>query len=247
MKSWAFVPARGGSKSIPLKNLVRLAGLPLIDYGVRAAQSSACFERIICSTDHPKIAEHALELGVQVDERPPRLCTDDACVDDVVHEFLVREKERTDLADCIVLVQPTSPFLRPSDIGCLLNVLSQDAHAQTAHNITPVSHNSHAWNQRSTDRNGRVTFLFTAERNQARQKQQKPTLSIFGNLIAARTSTLLSGAGFYAEPCATVEIEKPYAVDVDDAFDLVLADAMLRSATVVLPHLSDRAITQAIQ
>ena len=67
---WAVVPARGGSKSIPRKNLLTLDGRPLLDYCVRAAQASRRFVRIFCSTDDSVIAARAHELGIEVDARP---------------------------------------------------------------------------------------------------------------------------------------------------------------------------------
>jgi CMP-N,N'-diacetyllegionaminic acid synthase len=63
MTVWGLVPARGGSKSIPLKNLASLAGRPLLDYVVRAGQKSGALARMICSTDHDAIAAHARDLG----------------------------------------------------------------------------------------------------------------------------------------------------------------------------------------
>ena len=117
MTIWAFVPARGGSKSIPLKNLVPVAGVPLLNYGVRAVQASGRISRIICSTDHDDIAVCARELGIEVDCRPRHLATDDAAVADVAREFLARKGS----PDILVLVQPTSPFLLPEHVQALLS------------------------------------------------------------------------------------------------------------------------------
>jgi len=243
--AWAFVPARGGSKSIRLKNLVPLAGRPMLDYGVRAAAASGRFAQIVCSTDHSEIATRATELGILVDPRPEILAGDDARVDLVVQEYLQRQFDASaTLPEVIVLVQPTSPFLRTSDIDALLEIFARDPNVRSAHNVTSVSHNDHAWNQRMVDNDGRVSFRFADERAKARQKQDKPSLMVFGNLIAARSTALLDGAGFYANPCGAVNIPAPYNTDVDGPLDLVIAEAVIASGAVVLPHMDDTSTKQ---
>ena len=239
---WAVVPARGGSKSIPRKNLLVLDGRPLLDYCVRAAQASRRFARIVCSTDDSEIAARARELGIEVDSRPDRLATDDALVDDAVRELLDRHAYAGEtLPDVVALVQPTSPFVLPEHIGAVLDLLERDRDARSAHNCAVVRHNLHAWNQRQIDDRGRVTFLFREERLAARSKQRKPTMLAFGNVLAARASALLAGDGFYAEPGAGTEIAPPFDFDLDRAEDIPVAEALIRSGAVPLAHLDEPA------
>lgn len=235
---WGFVPARGGSKSIPLKNLANLGGRPLLDYGVRAAQRSGRLTRLICSTDHEAIAAHARELGLEVHGRPSCLAGDDAKVDAVAQQFL----ENVPLAsrpDAIVLIQPTSPFLLPAHIGQLIDALVENPAIASVHNVIPVPHNLHAWNQRALDGEKRVSFLFAAERARARNKQEKPALFAFGNLIAARSSVLLRGDGFYAGQAKGIVIPGLYGFDVDTAEDLAVADALILAGVMRLDHMSE--------
>lgn len=231
---WALVPARGGSKSIPLKNLLMLAGAPLIDYGVRAAAACPRVSRIICSTDHDAIARRAVELGIDVDRRPADLATDAAPVADVARELL----GRIGAPDILLLVQPTSPFLLPEHIDALIDAMAADPSARSAQTVTPCPHNHHAWNQREV-RNGRVRFRFAEERARAYNKQAKPALHVFGNLIAVRGAAILEGAGFFAEPSAAVEIPSPYDFDLDKPEDAAVAAAMLSCGIVRLPHMEE--------
>lgn len=235
LSAWGFVPARGGSKSIPLKNLALVGGYPLLDYGIKAALASQKFERIICSTDADAIAQRALALGVEVDRRPENLSGDEAKVDVVVREFLQRSQN---LPDVIVLIQPTSPFLLPEHIAMVLDALDHTAEFQSAHTAAKVSHNCHAWNQRQLAADGKVFFPFKAERDAARNKQEKPEYYIFGNCIAARMAALMAGQGFYAEPCVAREIARPYEFDLDGPIDLVVANALLDTAVVQLQHMN---------
>jgi CMP-N,N'-diacetyllegionaminic acid synthase len=233
MKAWAFVPARGGSKSIPQKNLVRLGGIPLIEYGIRAAQASGRFERIVCSTEDRHIAEAAQKLGIEIDERPNELAGDDVSVADVAREFLTRQSSHPDV---LALVQPTSPFLLPEQIAKLLDEMSARPDTNSGQTIAECPHNHHAWNQREIE-NKIVRFRFAEERSRAYNKQKKPKLFVFGNLVAVRPAALVAGASFFAEPSCYIEIERPYDFDLDCAQDVDLAEALLKSGAVQLPHL----------
>lgn len=232
MNLWALVPARGGSRSIARKNLVPLAGVPLLDYGVRAAQAAGCVTRIVCSTDDDEIAARARHLGIQVDRRPAHLATDDAPVAAVAREFL----ERWGAPDLLALVQPTSPFLLPDHVRALLDAMIHDPPARSGQTVTLCPHNHHAWNQREVV-DGRVRFTFPAERAAAYNKQTKPRHVVFGSLVMVRPSALLGGEGFFAEPSAAVEIPAPYDFDLDAAGDVRIAEALLASGAVSLPHM----------
>ena len=232
---WALVPARGGSKSIALKNLVPLAGVPLLDYGVRAAQASRRVSRIICSTDHDAIADRAVRLGIDVDRRPAALATDEAPVADVARELV----GRLGVPDVLLLVQPTSPFLRAEDVDRLIDAFEADGRVQSGQTVTPVPHNHHAWNQREVA-DGRVRFKFAAERARGYNKQSKPPLFVFGNLVGARGAALAAGAGFFAEPSAAVEIAPPYDFDLDTRQDLAVAEALIAGGLVRLPHMDSK-------
>lgn len=233
MKTWALVPARGGSKSIPRKNLVRVAGIPLLDFGVKAAQSVAAIDRIICSTDDDAIAAHARSLGIEVDRRPGELATDDAPVADVACELL----GRIGTPDLLVLVQPTSPFLTAGHITSLLRAMYADPSARSGQTVTPCPHNHHAWNQREVE-GGHVRFRFAAERTQAYNKQRKPNLYVFGNLVAVCADALMRERTFFATPSAFVEIPAPYDFDLDRQEDVAIAEALMASGVVQLPHMS---------
>lgn len=228
---WALVPARGGSKSIPYKNLAPLAGRPLLAWGVAAARAAGCCARIVCSTDDDRIAACAVELGIEVDRRPAELATDMAAVADVARDFLRRQT--APLPDILLLVQPTSPFLRPADVTALVDAMAAAPDARSGQTVTPIPHNYHAWNQRVVE-DGRVRFMYAAERRSAYNKQKKPHLYSFGNLVAVRPQALLDGGDFFAEPSVAAEIHWPYNIDVDAPDDLRLAEALIAAGMVSL-------------
>jgi CMP-N-acetylneuraminic acid synthetase len=235
---WAFVPARGGSKSIRYKNLALLSGVPLLDYGIRAVQASRNCQRIVGSTDDERIAERFTALGIEFDRRPPELADDDTPIAEVAREWLMRTRaSKMPLPNILLLVQPTSPFLRPEDVSRLLKAFLAREDAHSAQTIVGCPHNAHAWNQRAFE-NGLVRFVHSDERKCAYNKQRKPKRWLFGNLIAVRVAALLAGEDFFATPSVGVEIERPYDFDVDSAADLDLAEALVRQGIVQLPHMN---------
>ena len=241
MIAWGLVPARGGSKSIPLKNLLPLAGRPLIDYVACAGRASGVLSRIVCSTDSERIADRAREIGIEVDVRPAELASDDAKVDDVARDLLLRAKASVvRLPEAIVLLQPTSPFLQPAQIADLVAFLQAKLAASSVHNAYSVPHNLHSWNQRLLAADGSVTFPFEAERSRARNKQEKPKLYAFGNLIACRTEALLAGDGFYAKPSHALAIPPIHAFDLDQSGDIPIAEALIAANLVNIDHLSSQ-------
>lgn len=240
MTIWAMVPARGGSKSIPKKNLVDLNGYSLMSYGIKAAQAVNRIDRIICSSDADDILEEAKSLGIEVDRRPSELATDEALVHDVASDLLSRLiTDDASKPSLLILIQPTSPFLRSDHIELLIDEMENNLDAQSGQTIVPIPHNEHAWNQRLFN-DGRVSFYLEDKRENAHNKQAKPKLYKFGNLVCARPEALLAGKHFFAKPSVGVEIQRPYDMDVDGPEDLLIAPMLLDAGLVKLPHMAHK-------
>ena len=114
----AFIPARGGSRSIPLKNIVPLCGRPLIWWSVKALADSGCIDRIVVATDSEKIAATVQSFaipGVSVYRRRPENATDTASTESVMLEWL--EQDACPDSETIILVQATSPLTRSEDFA----------------------------------------------------------------------------------------------------------------------------------
>jgi D-3-phosphoglycerate dehydrogenase len=224
---WAIIPARGGSKSIPLKNLARLNGIPLIDYAIGAARRTSEVSRVICSTESEEIAAHCRDVGVEVDVRPAELAADHVATVDVLLEF-VRRKAATEkiLPEYLLLLEPTSPFVTPADIRSCISELDADSSADSAQTVTQVSSNSHAYNQRYHDLNG-SNFMFPQERKHSVNKQTKPSFYIHGNLRVMRIRSLLRTRSIFGRRSLPVEIPKIRAMDVDNREDLLIAEAII--------------------
>ncbi|WP_083200424.1 acylneuraminate cytidylyltransferase family protein [Thauera phenolivorans] len=117
MKILALIPARGGSKRLPGKNIKPLNGLPLIAWTIRSAQQSGVCAAIQVSTDDPRIAEVATQYGAEVPGlRPAELSTDTATSVDVALHALDCYEQKEGPIDGLMLLQPTSPFRRVETI-----------------------------------------------------------------------------------------------------------------------------------
>src|SRR5437868_3714304 len=113
----AIIPARGGSKRLPGKNLRRLAGLPLVVHSIRHALRAAAVSETYVSTDDEEIARVSLAEGATVARRPPELATDQATSESaLLHVLDERKKQGLPDPDLVVFLQCTSPWRRAGDI-----------------------------------------------------------------------------------------------------------------------------------
>lgn len=122
----ALTPARGGSKSVPYKNLYLLGGKPLIAWPIETARATASIDRILVSTDDDRIAQAAAGLGAEVYSRPAELATDTALVADTIRDLWRRLRAEGETAEILVLLEATSPFRTPEMIDrCLRRMVDE--------------------------------------------------------------------------------------------------------------------------
>ena len=119
VKVVAVIPARGGSKGIPRKNMMLLNGKPLVYYTIRESLKSKYINRTIVSTEDNEIAKISSEYGAEVVRRPVELAKDDTPTIDVVLHVLDTLKAQNFEPDIVVLLQPTSPLRNTQDIDKL--------------------------------------------------------------------------------------------------------------------------------
>ncbi len=124
MNTITIIPARGGSKRIPGKNLLNLQGKPLIAHSIEQAKNSQLTGRVIVSTDDKEIAKVSVKYGAEVFERPAALASDTATSEDALLNVLDSISERQEaLPELIVFLQCTSPLRKPDDIDNAINTL----------------------------------------------------------------------------------------------------------------------------
>jgi len=231
MTCWIIVPARRGQRR---KNLWLLNGKPLVRYPIAAAEAWGLMRYLLISTDDRDVMTYARDLGVTVLVRDRELAQDDTPIIDVIKDII--ETPVGKQAETVVLLQPTSPFVRPNDIAECCRLLWHNHEAASAQTVAPIAHNDHAFNQRHIE-DGKLEWCYPAQRRGAYNKQRKPPRHRFGNCLAFRPWHALKQDTVFPEPMLAHIISPHYAMDVDEPHDLRLAEAMLKGDVTELRHL----------
>lgn len=143
LKVLALIPARGGSKGIPRKNIYPILGKPLIYFSIEAAKKTPSINRVIVTTDDQEIADIAKKLGAEVPFiRPPELAGDDTPDLPVFQHALTWLKENEGYEpDLVVHLWPTSPLRRPEDLEKAVNLIAKAEDADSLRSISNPSQN----------------------------------------------------------------------------------------------------------
>jgi len=222
----ALVPARGGSKGVPDKNVKPLAGHSLLDYTARAARESGVVDRIILSTDSPEIADVGRRAGLEVPfMRPATLAADDTPMVPVIVHALSALLQEGWSPELVVLLQPTSPLRRPDHIRAAVKML-RDTGADSVVTVVEVPrHLSPDYVMRIED--GRLkSFLPEGERVTRRQDARR-AYSRDGTVYAFRRSTIEKSGGIYGEDCRPLVIEPSDSLSIDSPADWDEAERLL--------------------
>jgi CMP-N-acetylneuraminic acid synthetase len=223
----ALIPARGGSKSVPHKNIKLLAGKPLIQHSIEFSLASKRINRTVVSTDDPQIAAISERCGVEVIPRPAELATDQSLVIDAIR-YTVDELERQGSHfDSIVLLEPTSPVRRMAFLEQCIDALEvPDVDCATTFCEAEVSPNR----LRRIENGWAEPYLAGAIPWLPRQQQPtayKPT----GQVYAFRRAKLQQeGLDLFSGRIYPVLTPRDLAIDIDSEFDFLIAEQVLRSA-----------------
>ncbi len=221
----AVIPARGGSKAVPHKNIVPLGGKPLIVWPIEIAQSVDLIDRIIVSTDDEAIAAVARRHGAEVYRRPPHLATDTALVIDALRNLIETLTLEGETARVMVLLEPTCPFRSHDDVKACIEELVRDGKDSVA-TFKPADLNPHrAW----IIADGKPS-PFIAGANPWLPRQRLPlAYQLNGAVYAFRVDRLPSDtmALLYGRAGAVI-MPPERSVDIDDELDFVVAETLLR-------------------
>ncbi|MAG56285.1 MAG: CMP-N-acetlyneuraminic acid synthetase [Planctomycetes bacterium] len=225
----ALIPARAGSKGLPGKNTLPLAGAPLIQWSIDQARLSGRVGRICVSTDGDDIAEIARAAGAEVIHRPPHLATDEArWIDTVLHGLDAIEADG-DAISALIVLQPTSPLRLPSDVDGALDRLDHGARGVVS--VTPTGFPLEFAN--TLPESGSLDgFLRAGAWNQRRQ--DLPTYyRLNGALYAARPDYLREQQGFHGPDTYAWVMPADRSIDIDDTDSFHLAEALLMTASAL--------------
>lgn len=235
MRALGVVTARGGSKGIPGKNLYPLLGLSLLGWTARSTRGSQRLQRVILSTEDDAIAAEGERLGLEVPfRRPTALAQDDTPTLPVLIHALDTLAASGERYDAVFILQPTNPLRLVSDIDGALELLERTG-ADSVIGFTPVG-DRHPARMKRVDDDGRVSDPPFAEAFAGQRRQELPPYWLReGSVYAVRTATLRAGTT-QGQDCRAWRIPTDRACNIDEPFDLWLAEHLLRRQHGPGPH-----------
>ena len=222
-----IVPARGGSKSIPRKNVKLLGGIPLIAYSIEAGLRSKYLDRVIVSTDDPEIAAVAREWGAEVPFMRPAELAGDLATDLPVFEHALRWLEEEGYrCDAVVQLRPTSPFRPPACVDEAVEVLLS-GNADSVRGITPSGQNPYKmWRIEDGMMQPLLDSEFAEPYNMPRQ-ELPDTFWQTGHVEVIRTATILEMGSMTGYRIAPYVLDPAYAIDLDNELQWKFAEYVL--------------------
>jgi CMP-N-acetylneuraminic acid synthetase len=223
----AIIPARGGSKGIPRKNMYPLCGRPLIAYSIDAARQSRAIERTVVSTDDAEIAEISRGLGAEVRMRPAALAADDTPTRDVLAHVVAKLAAESCVCDAVVTLQPTSPLRTSRHIDEAAALFAADPRADSLVSCTDVPHVFHPLSVMRRSQEGYLEPYFPVP--QPHRRQDKPPAFARNGAAIYITRTGRLAEYVFGGRLLPYRMDAESSVDIDTLDDLHAAERILRS------------------
>ena len=200
----AIIPARGGSKGIPGKNIKEINGKPLISWSIKSALKSKLIDEVYVSTENSAIKKYALECGAKVDDRPEYLASDTARTIEVLKDFVIRYPE----VKTLVVLQPTSPVRDLNLIDTCINKFKDGGYTNLA------------------------TGFYTkikeyGTHNNTRRQDYKGFFYDDGNVYILDKKLAMEGIWCGINPCK-FPIARHMNYEIDDEVDFIIVESLLK-------------------
>jgi sialic acid synthase len=210
----ALIPLRGGSKSIPLKNIKLIAGEPLCYWSIEAAKKSGCFDEIWVSTDHPEIKAVALSLGAKVLDRPAKFASDTASTESVMLHFMSKVN-----FDILVTLQATSPLTSASDIKSAFSKFNKGKFDSL---LTVVESKRFFWNKKGESLN--YDYM-----KRPRRQDFKGSLMENGAFYITKRDVLKKYKNRLGGKIGIYKMSEKTAYEIDEELDWIIVEQLLEN------------------
>lgn len=224
----AVIPARGGSKGVPRKNIRPLAGKPLIAYAIETALASKLIDRVVVSTDDTEIAHIARRYGAEVPFMRPRDLAKDDSPEWLTWQHAIRtlkEMEGSLRIEVFVCVPPTSPLRAVEDIDdCIRALLKADADVVIT--IRAAERNPY-FNMVALDAAGYARVVVAPRGKLFRRQDAPPVYDMTTVAYAARPEFVLNASSIFEGKVRAVEVPAERALDIDTDLDFKFAEFLL--------------------
>lgn len=223
MRVLAIIPARGGSKGVPGKNIKLLGGKPLLQYTLESANESQLMTRVILSSDDASIIATAEALGLEVPFiRPANLATDQAKSIEVVQHAVQYLEEKGEFFDAVCLLQPTSPFREKGFIDAAIEKFIQTG-VDTLLSVLPVPHEYNPHWVFEENEAGHLKIA-TGENQIIARRQELPTAyHRDGSLYLTKMDYIKQGT-FYGAQLGFIVSNPDFYVNIDNPTDWIAAE-----------------------
>lgn len=231
MRTVAIIPARGGSKGIPRKNLQRVGGVPLIERAVRTASATAQIDLVVVSTDDDEIAAVSLAAGAEVVRRPPEISGDTASSESAILHALDRLQQRGEQIGVVAFLQATSPFIPGDALGrAVEGVRSGDADSVFS------AHQTYGFLWRRNEVGAAQAINHDASHRPRRQDREPHHLETGAFYVFRADGFRDSGHRFFGR-IRIAEVPEWTAIEIDDEHQLRIARALaaLHEAPTAIP------------
>ena len=227
MRVLGLIPARGGSKGVPRKNIRVVEGRPLLWYTAQAAHAATRLTRVILNTDDEEIAEVGRACGLEVPfMRSAALGTDDTSTLAVIQDTLNRLEAEADHFDAVCLLQPTNPLRDAGEVdACIALLEASGADSVVTIRPVPAEHNPHWVYFRADD--GTLALATGESAPLPRRQLLPPAFHRAGSVYVTRSAVIRDGS-LFGRRTLGVEVSAHSAINIDSVADLDLATAALR-------------------
>jgi CMP-N,N'-diacetyllegionaminic acid synthase len=222
-----IIPARGGSKGLPGKNVRSFLGHPLVAWSIAQAKESGVFAGIVLSTDSEEIASVGRRMGLDIDGlRPNIYSTDTASTVDVVDYELKKYEFSNGKVDYICLIEPTSPLRKKSDFSSLVTrLVGLGARYDAAVTVGEVPLSVELFKAKDGDL---LKPYISNVHVQSRRQDLAKTFFPYGVAYLIKRDVFLSGKTFYPDKLTYLEIEAWQNFEIDNLFDFEVAEAVAK-------------------
>lgn len=224
-----IIPARGGSKGIPRKNIKYLAGKPLLVWTIQSAKASKYIDRVFVSTDTEEIAGVSKKYCADVPFiRPKNLATDKASSESVIYhtlEWIFQNEEKK--YDYFILLQPTTPLRTEKHIDESIEKIVNNAQAKSLVSICESL--AHPYLMKTINDEGYLENFIGQSTRIVRRQDFPPVYQLNGAIYILRTDDFMATKSLYVKPTSYYLMNKISSIDIDDEFDFRLAEYILDS------------------
>lgn len=222
MEILAIIPARGGSKGIPRKNVLPVAGKPLIEYAIQAALTAGLVNRLVVSTDDPEIEHVALNAGAEVVKRPEAISGDSASSEmALLHVVETLKQNEGYVPDILVFIQCTSPLTLAEDIdGTVRKLLDTDA--DTALAVAPFHY--FLWKENES---GEVEGINHQKLHRPMRQEREDQFIETGAVYVMRVNEFMETRHRFFGKTVKYEMPEDRCFEIDEPVDLLIAEQLL--------------------